>query len=147
MTQPPQVVDTSAWIEWLSETDLGRSMKEDFPALDDCIVPTIVQLELSKWLRRECNERRHDRVMEVTAECRVTALDTDIAVLAAEYHRAHKLPTADAIIYATARRHGARLLTCDVDFKHLPGVKLYEKSRNHLAPGEPLTPSETGQQQ
>ena len=53
--------------------------------------------------------------------------DTDTAVLAAQFNRDHKLATADAVIYATARRCGARLLTCDAHFAGLPDVTLYRK--------------------
>jgi predicted nucleic acid-binding protein len=43
-------------------------------------------------------------------------------------HREHKLATADAIVYATARRQGATLLTCDAHFEALPGVTLFAKT-------------------
>jgi predicted nucleic acid-binding protein len=33
------------------------------------------------------------------------------------------LPLADAVILATARAHGAVVLTQDARFKHLPGVR------------------------
>ena len=55
-------------------------------------------------------------------------LDTTIALLAADLHREHKLATADAIVYATARRMGAGLLTCDAHFEGLPNVVLFPKS-------------------
>ena len=54
-------------------------------------------------------------------------LDTEIALAAAESCREHKLATADAIIFATARAQGAMLLTCDAHFEGLPGVTLIEK--------------------
>ena len=47
------VVDTSAWIEWLVGSDLGQRLRTQLPDKARCIVPTIVQLELSKWLVRE----------------------------------------------------------------------------------------------
>ena len=58
----------------------------------------------------------------------VVPLDTTIALLAADLHREHKLATADAIVYATARRMGAGLLTCDAHFEGLPNVVLFPKS-------------------
>jgi hypothetical protein len=75
-------------------------------------VPTIVQLELSKWLVRELGEERTDQV---------------IALRAADLHREHKLATADAIVYATAQCWGAELLPCDVHVKGLPGMGLLAK--------------------
>lgn len=51
-----RVVDTSAWIEWLTGSPLGKTLGTEFPDKPSCIVPTIVQLELSKWLLREVGE-------------------------------------------------------------------------------------------
>jgi predicted nucleic acid-binding protein len=121
------VVDTSAWIEWLIGSALVAQLTPLFPAQDDCIVPTIVQLELSKWLMRELGEEQADRVIAYTQTCRVVVLDTETALLAADLHRTHKLATADAIVYASALRAGARLLTCDAHFKGLPGVDYLAK--------------------
>jgi len=128
MAAAPCVVDTSAWIEWLADTALGRRLGKEFPDRPKCIVPTIVQLELSKWLVREVGEDRADQVIAYTQKCVVVPLDTVIALLAADLHREYKLATADAIVYATARRQGATLLTCDAHFDGLPGVTLFAKT-------------------
>ncbi len=113
MAVPLQVVDTSAWIEWLTGSALGHSLAKMFPAKAQCIVPTIVQLELSKWLVREVGEEQADQVIAYTQKCIIVPLDTTIALLAADMHRQYKLATADAIVYATAKHQGAELLTCD----------------------------------
>jgi predicted nucleic acid-binding protein len=122
------VVDTSAWIEWLTGSALGKKLGKQFPDKAQCIVPTIVQLELSKWLVRELGEDEADQVIAYTQKCVVVPLDTAIALLAADLHREHKLATADAIVYATARRVGAELLTCDAHFENLPDVAFFPKS-------------------
>ena len=127
MAVPRRVVDTSAWIEWLTGSPLGTKLGKQFPDKPQCIVPTIVQLELSKWLVRELGEDQADQVIAYTQKCVVVPLDTPIALLAADLHREHKLATADAIVYATARRVGAELLTCDAHFEGLPGVALFPK--------------------
>ena len=123
-----QVVDSSAWIEWLAGSPLGKKLGQEWPAKADCLVPTIVQLELAKWLLRELGEGPCDAVMAYTKTCVVVPLDTDIALLAATLHRQYKLATADAIVYATAQLMGAALLTCDAHFKGLPGVLLRPRS-------------------
>ncbi|MDH4554300.1 type II toxin-antitoxin system VapC family toxin [Pseudomonas sp. BN417] len=128
MAEALRVVDTSAWIEWLLGSDLGRRLRQEFPERDKCIVPTMVQLELAKWLVREVGEDEADRVIAYTEKCQVAALDTRIALLAADLHRQHRLATADAVVYATARQSGAELLTCDAHFKGLPGVVYFSKS-------------------
>jgi predicted nucleic acid-binding protein len=128
MAAAPVVVDTSAWIEWLTGSALGRKLGKHIPDKAQCIVPTIVQLELSKWLVRELGEEQADQVIAYTQKCVVVPLDTTVALLAADLHRAHKLATADAIVYATARHQGVDLLTCDAHFKGLPGVALFTKA-------------------
>jgi predicted nucleic acid-binding protein len=122
-----RVVDTSAWVEWLIGSALGKRMATEFPAPQACVVPTIVQLELSKWLLREADEDRADSVIAHTQTCVVVPLDTSIALLAAELHRRHQLATADAIVYATAQAQGADLLTCDAHFEGLPGIAYFRK--------------------
>jgi len=128
MAAPLRVVDTSAWIEWLAGGALGKRLGTLFPDKAQCIVPTIVQLELSKWLVREVGEEQADQVIAYTQKCVVVSLDTAIALLAADLHRWHKLATADAIVYATARHQGAELLTCDAHFKELPGAVIFPKA-------------------
>ena len=82
MTAQIRVVDTSAWIEWLTGSPLGKKLGKEFPDKPNCIVPTIVQLELSKWLVRELGEEQADQVIAYTQKCRVVPLDTAIALLA-----------------------------------------------------------------
>ena len=127
MVPPLRVVDTSAWIEWLTGSALGTKLADQFPDKLQCIVPTIVQLELSKWLVREVGEERADQVIAYTQKCVIVPLNTAIALLAADLHREHKLATADAIVYATARHQGAELLTCDAHFEGLPDVVWFAK--------------------
>lgn len=116
------VVDTSAWIEWLIGSPLKASLTSLMPSQDDCIVPTIVQLELAKWLMREKGEAEADLMIAYTQKCIVAALDTSIALSAANLHQQYKLATADAIVYATALHLQADLLTCDAHFRDLPQV-------------------------
>ncbi len=55
---------------------------------------------------------------------RVVPVDVSLALEAADIALAHRLAMADALIYATARHHGARLITGDADFEGLPEVVL-----------------------
>ena len=123
-----RLVDTSAWIEWLVDSAAGRSVARELPERDQWLVPTIVQLELAKWLTREVGEDKADQVIAFTGTCIVAALDTGIALAAADLCARHRLATADAIVYATALSHGADLLTCDRHFDGMPGVRLVPKS-------------------
>lgn len=122
-----RLVDTSAWIEWLIASSTGTHIAPLLPEPQDWLVPTIVQLELAKWLSREVGEDKVDQVTAFTRTCVVAPLDTAIALAAAECCAAHKLSTADAILYATALEYGADVLTCDAHFDGLPGVKFVAK--------------------
>jgi toxin FitB len=123
------VVDTSAWIEWLVDGLLRNQLVSLMPPRDRCVVPTMVQLELSKWLVRERGEDEADMVIAYTQKCQVWPLDTATALRASELHREYKLATADAIVYASALLSGAQLLTCDAHFKDLPRVRWIQKMK------------------
>jgi predicted nucleic acid-binding protein len=122
------LIDTSAWIEWLVGSPTGDAVAKYLPDQTQWLVPTMVQLELSKWTAREVGEDRADQVIAFTQLCRIVALDTETALLAAESCRKHKLATADAIIFASAQVNGAALITCDAHFAGLPGVTVIKKS-------------------
>jgi len=117
-----RLVDTSAWVEWLIGSSTGERLAPLLPERDDWLAPTIVQLELAKWLTREADEDRADQVIAFSQLCLVAPLDTEIALSAADICARLKLATADAIVYATAQKYGADLLTCDAHFDGLPGV-------------------------
>jgi predicted nucleic acid-binding protein len=117
-----RLVDTSAWIEWLVGSSIGQAVIDELPSNDDWLVPTIVQLELAKWVTREVGEDRADQVIAFTETCVIVPLDTHTALAAADICARHRLATADAIVYATAQGHGAEVLTCDRHFAGLPGV-------------------------
>lgn len=123
-----RLVDTSAWIEWLIGSPVGKTVAFNLPDRGQWLVPTIVQLELAKWLTREIGEDKADRVVAFTETCIVADLDTAIALSAADLSARHKLATADAIVYATALANDADLLTCDRHFERLPGVRFVPKS-------------------
>ncbi|MCZ8056651.1 MAG: type II toxin-antitoxin system VapC family toxin [Microcystis sp. LE19-12.2C] len=124
------LVDTSAWIEWLIGSAIGDRVAEQLPDQADWLVPTIVQLELAKWLTREVGEDRADQVIAFSQICQVIPLDTEIALAAAEACRTHELAMADAVVFATAHARRARLLTCDGHFEGLPSVILVSKRGN-----------------
>jgi predicted nucleic acid-binding protein len=114
-----RLVDTSAWIEWLIGSPTGAAVAPAIPAPEDWLVPTVVQVELAKWLTREAGEDKADQVLAFTQTCQTAPLDTRIALLAADVCRQHKL--------ATAVDRGADLLTCDAHFRGLGGVVFIPK--------------------
>lgn len=123
-----RLIDISAWIAWLVGSPVGAAVAAGLPGRGHWLVPTIVQLELAKWLTREAGEDKADQVIAFTETCVVADLDTATALSAADLCVRHRLATADAIVYATARARGADLLTCDRHFDGLPSVRLLPKN-------------------
>jgi predicted nucleic acid-binding protein len=124
-----RIVDTSAWIEWLTASPIASEVGRQLPRREEWLVPTVVQLELVKWLAREISQDEADRVIAFTLTCDVLPLDTATAILAAEVCRDHRLATADAVIYASALRAGADVLTCDAAFEGLPRAIVVPRAR------------------
>ncbi|EJZ43850.1 toxin-antitoxin system, toxin component, PIN family [Leptospira licerasiae str. MMD4847] len=54
-------------------------------------------------------------------------MDASISIFAAKLSKDHKIPMADSIILATARKYNAILWTQDDDFIGLDGVKYFPK--------------------
>jgi predicted nucleic acid-binding protein len=84
------------------------------------LVCAIEVYEVYKVIRRDISEER--AVEAVSALCRATIapVDEPLALEAADLSLAHGLAMADSLVYATARRYGAKLVTGDADFDGLP---------------------------
>jgi predicted nucleic acid-binding protein len=76
--------------------------------------------EVYKVLRRDICEERALEAVSALRRATVVAVDEGLALEAADLSLSHGLAMADALIYATARRHRAKLVTCDTDFAGLP---------------------------
>jgi len=122
-----RVVDTSAWIEWTSDTPLDRRVEAEIPEKPRWLVPTVVQYELVGWAKRIFGEEAADKLLAHSMGCVVAPLDSQTAARAVDCAYAHGFAMADAIIYATALEAGADLLTCDAHFAELPGVVYFAK--------------------
>ena len=121
------LVDTCGWIEWITDSTLAETFAP-YLSSEDLVVPTLVQHELYKWLCRETDSATALSAIAATQQAKVIALDTMLALLAADVAREHKLSMADAIIYATARHYHATLITSDTHFAELPEVRYFPKA-------------------
>jgi predicted nucleic acid-binding protein len=66
-----------------------------------------------------------ERALEAISALRratIVPIDETLALEAADISLAFGLAMADSLVYATARRHEAKLVTGDVDFDGLPGA-------------------------
>jgi len=118
------LVDSSGWIEYLA----ARPKADEFARYiegDEPIVTSVIQVyEIYKVIRRDVGEERAIESVSALRTTRIEPLAEGLALAAADIALELGLAMADAIILATARRHGARLITADVDFEGLPDVVL-----------------------
>ena len=122
------LVDTCGWIEWLTAGSLAKKYEPFLSQIEAVLVPTSVQFELYKWVKREHDVQKALEVIALTEQANVIPLTTGIALSAADFATQHKLSFADAIIYATAQFHEAELVTSDDHFEDLPDVVFFRKT-------------------
>ena len=121
------LVDTCGWIEWLTEGTLADSFASYMKDPAELLVPTTVQYELYKWVKRESDESTALNTIALADDSLIVPLTTDIALVAADLSLSHKLAFADAVIYASARKYDVELVTSDDHFEDLPGVTYFPK--------------------
>jgi predicted nucleic acid-binding protein len=121
------LVDTCGWIEWLTEGALADSFASCMQDPAELLVPTTVQYELYKWVKRESDENTALDTIALADDSLVIPLSTEIALVAADLSLSHKLAFADAVIYASARKYNVELVTSDDHFEDLPGVTYFPK--------------------
>lgn len=121
------LVDTCGWIEWLTAGVLADCYGAYMQEPSELLVPTVVQYELYKWVKREFDENAALEAIALADGSRVVPLNTEIALLAADLTLSHRLAFADAVIYASARKFKVELVTSDDHFEGLPGVTFLGK--------------------
>jgi predicted nucleic acid-binding protein len=117
------VVDSSGWLEYLADAPNAEFFAPAILDTPSLLVPAISLLEVFK---RVCQQRGESMALTAVAlmrQGRVIDLDADLALSAAKLGLDHRLPLADSVMLATARRHGATLWTQDRDFEGLEGVR------------------------
>jgi predicted nucleic acid-binding protein len=72
-----------------------------------------------KVIRRDLSEERALEAISALRRAEIAPVDESLALEAADISLALGLAMADSIVYATARRHGAQLVTTDSDFEGL----------------------------
>ena len=118
------LVDSSGWIEYLA----ARPKADDFAPYiegDEPLLTSVIQVyEIYKVVRRDISEERAIESVSALRSTRIEPLAESLALEAADIALEHGLAMADAIIFATASRHDAQIITGDVDFDGLPRVTL-----------------------
>lgn len=123
------VVDSSAWLEYLANGPNAGHFAPVIEAVDELLVPAVVIYEV---FRRVLPQRGEDAGLQAVAllhQGEIVAVDSALALYAARLGAEHKLPLADSLVYATARLRNAILWTQDADFAQLPAVRYRAKRK------------------
>jgi len=121
------VVDSSGWVEYLGGGPKASSFAEYFESQTTTnYLPSIVVYEVHKKLYRESGSSVANIFVSAAFNYgdRLIPLSLEISLAASKISIPDKLSMADAIIYATAKRLNARLVTSDTDFQNLPDVTI-----------------------
>jgi predicted nucleic acid-binding protein len=121
------VVDSSAWLEYLSDGPNAATFAKPIESTRTLLVPTISLYEVFRRVLQLRGEDAALRAATAMEQGMVLDLDRTLALAAAPLAIAHKLPMADALILATARKHRATLWTQDSDFEGLDDVRYIAK--------------------
>ena len=118
------LVDSSGWIEYLAERPKADLFAPYIEGSDPLLSSAIQVYEIYKVVRRDLNEERAIEAVSALRTTTIEPLAEGLALEAADVALEYGLAMADAIIFATASRHEAELVTGDADFDGLPRVTL-----------------------
>ena len=121
------VVDSSGWIEYLTDSRRADFFATPIEQRDQLLVPTIALFEVHKILSRSLQADIIDQCLNVMRLGRVLDLTDKRAIAASKTARQHRLALADAAMYSIAQEHGATFWTQDADYQNLPGVQFFTK--------------------
>ncbi|MFZ3384916.1 MAG: type II toxin-antitoxin system VapC family toxin [Candidatus Methanoperedens sp.] len=127
------LVDSWAWIEYFKGTQAGEKVKELLEnSQDKIIVSTVNIAEVYNSFLRDYSHPEKYRYAEASRNAMeqrsyVYDVDEKIAVDSAKIKHEKKWGLGDSIIYATAKREGALVLTGDPHFRGLNEVIFLER--------------------
>lgn len=121
------VVDSSGWLEYFSD---GRHADFFAPPIEDTenlLVPVVCIYEVFKKLLQTQDQAAAETRIADLFKGQVIDLTPDLAMSAALLSLENKMPMADSLILATARKFRATLWTQDEHFRGLDDVRYSEK--------------------
>jgi len=126
------VVDTYAWIEYFRGTRKGEVVKNYLLSSSSIYTPSIVLAEVARKYIREGipGDVVKERLRAITSISAIVHIDAELALKAGEtylelleYSKKQQLKQKpslnDAIVLATARKLGAKVITGDQHFRNL----------------------------
>ena len=118
------LVGSSGWVEYLAARPKADRFAPYIEGSEPLLSSVIQVYEVYKVVRRDVSEERAIEAVSALRRTTIEPVVDGLALEAADLALEHGLAMADSIILATALRHGAEIVTSDVDFDGLPGVTL-----------------------
>lgn len=109
-------------MEYLANRPLARRFAPFLEGREPLLVCAVEIYEVYKVIRRDLSEERALEAVAAMQRATIVPVDASLALEAADVSLTTGLAMAGSLVYATARRHGARLVTSDADFHGLPGA-------------------------
>jgi len=118
-----RIIDSVGWIAYFKRAELASHYRDYILDSDNVMTPSIIVYEVFKHILAAMDEEAAKLAIATLVNTEIVPLSEALAAYAARVGLAHKLPMADAIIYATALSAGATLVTSDTHFQGLPLVE------------------------
>jgi len=118
------LIDSWAWVEFFAGSKTGETVKAYVMDEDQEIVISsinlaeIYRMALDRFGEKTAEKRR----LAMISRCYLIPVDEEIAVGGAKLRHERDWGLGDALIYATAIREGAKVLTGDPHFRGLSDV-------------------------
>ena len=128
------MVDSCAWLEYFADGPNAEYFARPIESPDTLLVPSITLLEVFRQILHQRSESDALLAAAVMHQGQVVDLDLALAFGAAKLGVENKLPLADSILLATARRFGATVWTQDEYLEGVPGVN-YRPQAQPSPPG------------
>ena len=121
------IVDSSGWLAYFADEPNAKHFLTPLNDTDSLVVPTVTIYEVFKVVLRESSENEALQAAVAMRKGRVVDLTASMAIAASKISLEHKIPMADSIILATAKKFEATIWTQDSDFKNIDDVKYFPK--------------------
>ena len=121
------LVDSSGWLEFFADGKNAKYFSDAIENTNELLVSTINIYEVFKRILQQRDENSAIQAVALLHQGFVIDVDSEIALMAGKISIEYKIPLADSMIYATAQKNNAILLTQDVDFKGLSDVSYFKK--------------------
>ncbi|MEK6924471.1 MAG: PIN domain-containing protein [Candidatus Micrarchaeota archaeon] len=119
------LLDSWAWLEYFAGTPASEAISQEINGAEEIITAATNLFEVAHRVRsKEGAEASAKAVAAISANARVVAVDSSVALEAVGVRHEYGLHAMDALALAAARLNDAVLITGDPHFKGVKGARL-----------------------